>query len=146
LYYSLISNDSNSSTFSNNNDCFRHIAIEGRRPKYSNVPGDRQYEITNFSFRSLKRRKSFICLSLLSDLGKIIVVRASYVALKCSRFLYGTDQQVEIFVHSILLRDFEHGNEHGQIYRKNWNRIQLENYSNKHRMFRRPKECIEDFN
>lgn len=71
------------------------IAVGGR-PKYPNIPGDRQFGITSDDLFSLDY-----------DPGKTLVIGASYVALECAGFLHGIGREVQIFVRSILLRGFD---------------------------------------
>ncbi|XP_070612376.1 thioredoxin reductase 1, cytoplasmic isoform X2 [Erythrolamprus reginae] len=89
----------------------RFLIATGERPRYLNVPGDKEYCITSDDLFSLP-----YCP------GKTLVVGASYVALECAGFLAGLGLDVTVMVRSILLRGFdqdmankigEHMEEHG---------------------------------
>ena len=91
------------------------VVAVGGRPKYPNIPGDKEFGITRseesvFSPRpSIDVRSSFSddLFSLDYDPGKTLVIGASYVALECAGFLHGIGREVQIFVRSILLRGFD---------------------------------------
>uniref|UniRef100_A0A670YM66 Thioredoxin reductase 1, cytoplasmic n=2 Tax=Pseudonaja textilis TaxID=8673 RepID=A0A670YM66_PSETE len=89
----------------------RFLIATGERPRYLNIPGDKEYCITSDDLFSLP-----YCP------GKTLVVGASYVALECAGFLAGLGLDVTVMVRSILLRGFdqdmankigEHMEEHG---------------------------------
>ena len=86
------------------------IAVGGR-PKYPDIPGDRECCITSDDLFSLK-----------SAPGRTLVVGASYVALECAGFLTALDFDTTVMMRSIPLRGFdqecaakivEHMEEHG---------------------------------
>lgn len=72
------------------------VVAVGGRPKYADIPGDKEYGITSDDLFSLKY-----------DPGKTIIIGASYVALECAGFLHGIGREVQVFVRSILLRGFD---------------------------------------
>lgn len=72
------------------------VVAVGGRPKYPNIPGDKEFGITSDDLFSLDY-----------DPGKTLVIGASYVALECAGFLHGIGREVQIFVRSILLRGFD---------------------------------------
>ncbi|KAK9400015.1 thioredoxin reductase 1 cytoplasmic [Crotalus adamanteus] len=74
----------------------RFLIATGERPRYLNIPGDKEYCITSDDLFSLP-----YCP------GKTLVVGASYVALECAGFLAGLGLDVTVMVRSILLRGFD---------------------------------------
>ncbi|XP_078270391.1 thioredoxin reductase 1, cytoplasmic-like [Rhinoraja longicauda] len=72
------------------------IIATGERPRYLNIPGDKEYCITSDDLFSLP-----YCP------GNTLVVGASYVALECAGFLVGLGLQVTVMVRSIFLRGFD---------------------------------------
>ncbi|XP_019370888.1 PREDICTED: thioredoxin reductase 1, cytoplasmic isoform X1 [Gavialis gangeticus] len=89
----------------------KFIIATGERPRYLNIPGDKEYCISSDDLFSLPHCP-----------GKTLVVGASYVALECAGFLAGIGLDVTVMVRSILLRGFdqemankigEHMEEHG---------------------------------
>lgn len=68
----------------------------GGRPKYPDVPGDRECCITSDDLFSLPQSP-----------GKTLVVGASYVALECAGFLKGIGLDVTVMARSIFLRGFD---------------------------------------
>ncbi|KAJ8359297.1 hypothetical protein SKAU_G00158220 [Synaphobranchus kaupii] len=89
----------------------KFVLATGERPRYLDIPGDRELCITSDDLFSLP-----YCP------GKTLVIGASYVALECAGFLAGLGLDVTVMVRSILLRGFdqdmanragEHMEEHG---------------------------------
>ena len=89
--------------------CFL-IAVGGR-PKYPDIPGDRECCITSDDLFSLTKPP-----------GRTLVVGASYVALECAGFLTALGYDTSVMMRSIPLRGFdqecaakivEHMEEHG---------------------------------
>uniref|UniRef100_A0A8C4MT49 Thioredoxin reductase 1, cytoplasmic n=1 Tax=Equus asinus TaxID=9793 RepID=A0A8C4MT49_EQUAS len=89
----------------------KFLIATGERPRYLDIPGDKEYCISSDDLFSLP-----YCP------GKTLVVGASYVALECAGFLAGIGLDVTVMVRSILLRGFdqdmankigEHMEEHG---------------------------------
>jgi thioredoxin/glutathione reductase (selenoprotein) len=74
----------------------RFLVATGGRPKYPDIPGDREFGITSDDFFSLP-----------TPPGKTLVVGASYVALECAGFLGGLGYDTTVMVRSILLRGFD---------------------------------------
>ncbi|XP_019400317.1 PREDICTED: thioredoxin reductase 1, cytoplasmic isoform X2 [Crocodylus porosus] len=74
----------------------KFIIATGERPRYLNIPGDKEYCISSDDLFSLP-----YCP------GKTLVVGASYVALECAGFLAGIGLDVTVMVRSILLRGFD---------------------------------------
>ncbi|OCT83347.1 hypothetical protein XELAEV_18025886mg [Xenopus laevis] len=72
------------------------VVATGERPRYLNIPGDKEYCITSDDLFSLP-----YCP------GKTLVVGASYVALECAGFLAGIGLDATVMVRSILLRGFD---------------------------------------
>ncbi|XP_059799895.1 thioredoxin reductase 1, cytoplasmic-like [Hypanus sabinus] len=102
----------------------RFIIATGERPRYLNIPGDKEYCITSDDLFSLP-----YCP------GKTLVVGASYVALECAGFLAGLGLDVTVMVRSILLRGFdqemagkvgEHMESHGVKFLKKYVPIKVE--------------------
>lgn len=89
----------------------------GGRPKYPDIPGDKEFGITSDDFFSLTTPpgKTYdliltgdIHVSLCYvSLARSLVVGASYVALECAGFLRGLGYDTTIMVRSILLRGFD---------------------------------------
>jgi len=71
------------------------IAVGGR-PKYPDLPGDKECCITSDDLFSLS-----------SAPGKTLVVGASYVALECAGFLSGLGYDATVMMRSIPLRGFD---------------------------------------
>jgi len=91
------------------------IAVGGR-PKYPDIPGDRECCITSDDLFSLSKAP-----------GKTLVVGASYVALECAGFLTELNYDTTVMMRSIPLRGFdtecaakivEHMDEHGTKFIK----------------------------
>ncbi|XP_019345250.1 thioredoxin reductase 1, cytoplasmic isoform X3 [Alligator mississippiensis] len=102
----------------------KFIIATGERPRYLNIPGDKEYCISSDDLFSLP-----YCP------GKTLVVGASYVALECAGFLAGIGLDVTVMVRSILLRGFdqemankigEHMEEHGIKFIKQFVPIKVE--------------------
>ncbi|XP_021543037.1 thioredoxin reductase 1, cytoplasmic isoform X1 [Neomonachus schauinslandi] len=102
----------------------RFLIATGERPRYLDIPGDREYCISSDDLFSLP-----YCP------GKTLVVGASYVALECAGFLVGIGLDVTVMVRSILLRGFdqdmankigEHMEEHGVKFIKQFVPIKVE--------------------
>ncbi|KAM9325543.1 thioredoxin reductase 3 [Gastrophryne carolinensis] len=74
----------------------KFVVATGERPRYLNIPGDKEYCITSDDLFSLP-----YCP------GKTLVVGASYVALECAGFLAGIGLDVTVMVRSIFLRGFD---------------------------------------
>uniref|UniRef100_A0A674MDH2 thioredoxin-disulfide reductase (NADPH) n=2 Tax=Takifugu rubripes TaxID=31033 RepID=A0A674MDH2_TAKRU len=74
----------------------RFVLATGERPRYLNIPGDKEHCITSDDLFSLP-----YCP------GKTLVIGASYVALECGGFLAGLGLDVTVMVRSILLRGFD---------------------------------------
>uniref|UniRef100_V9KMF8 thioredoxin-disulfide reductase (NADPH) n=1 Tax=Callorhinchus milii TaxID=7868 RepID=V9KMF8_CALMI len=74
----------------------RFIIATGERPRYLNIPGDKEFCITSDDLFSLPYPP-----------GKTLVVGASYVALECAGFLASLGYDVTVLVRSILLRGFD---------------------------------------
>uniref|UniRef100_UPI00398F3399 thioredoxin reductase 3 n=1 Tax=Pristiophorus japonicus TaxID=55135 RepID=UPI00398F3399 len=74
----------------------KFIIATGERPRYLNIPGDKEYCITSDDLFSLP-----YCP------GKTLVIGASYVALECAGFLTSLGLDVTVMVRSILLRGFD---------------------------------------
>lgn len=74
----------------------RFLVATGGRPKYPDIPGDREFGITSDDFFSLP-----------TPPGKTLVVGASYVALECAGFVRGLGYDTTVMVRSILLRGFD---------------------------------------
>uniref|UniRef100_A0A8C7XYG8 thioredoxin-disulfide reductase (NADPH) n=1 Tax=Oryzias sinensis TaxID=183150 RepID=A0A8C7XYG8_9TELE len=74
----------------------KFVLATGERPRYLDIPGDREYCITSDDLFSLP-----YCP------GKTLVIGASYVALECGGFLAGLGLDVTVMVRSILLRGFD---------------------------------------
>ncbi|XP_048449929.1 thioredoxin reductase 1, cytoplasmic-like, partial [Rhincodon typus] len=74
----------------------KFIIATGERPRYLNIPGDKDYCITSDDLFSLP-----YCPK------KTLVVGASYVALECAGFLCSLGLDVTVMVRSILLRGFD---------------------------------------
>ncbi|KAI1714003.1 pyridine nucleotide-disulfide oxidoreductase domain-containing protein [Ditylenchus destructor] len=74
----------------------KFLAAVGVRPKYPNVPGDREFSITSDDLFSLPYNP-----------GKTLCIGASYVSLECAGFLKGIGNDVTVMVRSILLRGFD---------------------------------------
>ncbi|XP_075687917.1 thioredoxin reductase 3 [Rhinoderma darwinii] len=74
----------------------KFIIATGERPRYLDVPGDKEFCITSDDLFSLS-----YCP------GKTLVVGASYVALECAGFLAGIGLDVTVMVRSIFLRGFD---------------------------------------
>eukprot|EP00079_Xenopus_tropicalis_P024236 XP_012816793.1 PREDICTED: thioredoxin reductase 3 isoform X1 [Xenopus tropicalis] len=74
----------------------KFVVATGERPRYLNIPGDKEYCITSDDLFSLP-----YCP------GKTLVVGASYVALECAGFLAGLGLDATVMVRSILLRGFD---------------------------------------
>lgn len=74
----------------------KFVIATGERPRYLNIPGDKEYCITSDDLFSLS-----YCP------GKTLVVGASYVALECAGFLAGIGLDVTVMVRSIFLRGFD---------------------------------------
>lgn len=74
----------------------KFVIATGERPRYLNIPGDKEYCITSDDLFSLS-----YCP------GKTLVVGASYVALECAGFLAGLGLDVTVMVRSIFLRGFD---------------------------------------
>jgi thioredoxin/glutathione reductase (selenoprotein) len=71
------------------------IAVGGR-PKYPDIPGDRECCITSDDLFSLPKPP-----------GRTLVVGASYVALECAGFLTALDFDTTVMMRSIPLRGFD---------------------------------------
>ncbi|KAM6435915.1 thioredoxin reductase 1, cytoplasmic isoform 2-T2 [Liasis olivaceus] len=102
----------------------RFLIATGERPRYLNIPGDKEYCITSDDLFSLP-----YCPE------KTLVVGASYVALECAGFLAGLGLDVTVMVRSILLRGFdqdmankigEHMEEHGIKFIRKYVPIKIE--------------------
>ncbi len=74
----------------------RFLVATGGRPKYPDIPGDREFGITSDDFFSLP-----------TPPGRTLVVGASYVALECAGFVRGLGYDTTVMVRSILLRGFD---------------------------------------
>ncbi|KAG9468962.1 thioredoxin reductase 3 [Eleutherodactylus coqui] len=74
----------------------KFVIATGERPRYMNIPGDKEYCITSDDLFSLP-----YCP------GKTLVIGASYVALECAGFLAGIGLDVTVMVRSIFLRGFD---------------------------------------
>ncbi|KAM4022276.1 thioredoxin reductase 3 [Anomaloglossus baeobatrachus] len=74
----------------------KFVIATGERPRYLNIPGDKEFCITSDDLFSLS-----YCP------GKTLVVGASYVALECAGFLAGIGLDVTVMVRSIFLRGFD---------------------------------------
>ncbi|XP_062839113.1 thioredoxin reductase 1, cytoplasmic isoform X2 [Anolis carolinensis] len=74
----------------------KFLIATGERPRYLDIPGDKEYCITSDDLFSLP-----YCP------GKTLVVGASYVALECAGFLAGLGLDVTVMVRSIFLRGFD---------------------------------------
>ncbi|XP_067908273.1 thioredoxin reductase 3 isoform X2 [Heterodontus francisci] len=74
----------------------KFLIATGERPRYLNIPGDKEYCITSDDLFSLP-----YCPK------KTLVVGASYVALECAGFLRSLGLDVTVMVRSILLRGFD---------------------------------------
>ncbi|XP_068109178.1 thioredoxin reductase 3 [Hyperolius riggenbachi] len=74
----------------------RFVLATGERPRYLDIPGDKELCITSDDLFSLD-----YCP------GKTLVVGASYVALECAGFLAGIGLDVTVMVRSIFLRGFD---------------------------------------
>ncbi|XP_055503925.1 thioredoxin reductase 1, cytoplasmic-like [Leucoraja erinacea] len=74
----------------------KFIIATGERPRYLNIPGDKEYCITSDDLFSLP-----YCP------GNTLVIGASYVALECAGFLAGLGLQATVMVRSIFLRGFD---------------------------------------
>lgn len=74
----------------------RFLVATGGRPKYPDIPGDKEFGITSDDFFSLP-----------TPPGKTLVVGASYVALECAGFVRGLGYDTTVMVRSILLRGFD---------------------------------------
>ncbi|XP_069592381.1 thioredoxin reductase 3 [Ranitomeya imitator] len=74
----------------------KFVIATGERPRYLDIPGDREFCITSDDLFSLS-----YCP------GKTLVVGASYVALECAGFLAGIGLDVTVMVRSIFLRGFD---------------------------------------
>ncbi|XP_072326940.1 thioredoxin reductase 1, cytoplasmic-like [Scyliorhinus torazame] len=74
----------------------KFIIATGERPRYLNIPGDKEYCITSDDLFSLS-----YCPK------KTLVVGASYVALECAGFLCSLGLDVTVMVRSIFLRGFD---------------------------------------
>ncbi|KAI1725223.1 pyridine nucleotide-disulfide oxidoreductase domain-containing protein [Ditylenchus destructor] len=74
----------------------KFLVAVGVRPKYPNVPGDREFSITSDDLFSLPYNP-----------GKTLCIGASYVSLECAGFLKGIGNDVTVMVRSILLRGFD---------------------------------------
>ncbi|TGZ66026.1 hypothetical protein CRM22_005564 [Opisthorchis felineus] len=72
------------------------ILAMGERPRYPDIPGDKEYGITSDDLFSLPHNP-----------GKTLVVGASYVALECAGFLTSFGYDTTVMVRSILLRGFD---------------------------------------
>ncbi|KAL3321250.1 Thioredoxin reductase 2, mitochondrial [Cichlidogyrus casuarinus] len=72
------------------------VLATGERPRYPDVPGDRDTCITSDDLFSLPYNP-----------GKTLVVGASYVALECAGFLAAMGNDVTVMVRSIFLRGFD---------------------------------------
>ncbi|GAA56821.1 thioredoxin reductase (NADPH) [Clonorchis sinensis] len=72
------------------------ILAMGERPRYPDIPGDKEYGITSDDLFSLPYNP-----------GKTLVVGASYVALECAGFLTSLGYDTTVMVRSILLRGFD---------------------------------------
>ncbi|OON20381.1 thioredoxin and glutathione reductase [Opisthorchis viverrini] len=72
------------------------ILAMGERPRYPDIPGDKEYGITSDDLFSLPYNP-----------GKTLVVGASYVALECAGFLTSFGYDTTVMVRSILLRGFD---------------------------------------
>jgi thioredoxin reductase (NADPH) len=93
------------------------IAVGGR-PKYPNIPGDREFAVTSDDIFSLPYHP-----------GKTLCVGASYISLETAGFLAGLGIETTVMVRSILLRGFdqqmaelvgEHMAEHGVKFQRGW--------------------------
>ncbi|KAB1270093.1 Thioredoxin reductase 1; cytoplasmic [Camelus dromedarius] len=102
----------------------KFLIATGERPRYLDIPGDREYCISSDDLFSLP-----YCP------GKTLVVGASYVALECAGFLAGIGLDVTVMVRSILLRGFdqdmanrigEHMAEHGVKFIRQFVPIKVE--------------------
>ncbi|CAI9577065.1 unnamed protein product [Staurois parvus] len=74
----------------------KFVVATGERPRYLDIPGDKEFCITSDDLFSLS-----YCP------GKTLVVGASYVALECAGFLAGIGLDVTVMVRSIFLRGFD---------------------------------------
>ncbi|XP_073501049.1 thioredoxin reductase 3 [Phyllobates terribilis] len=74
----------------------KFVIATGERPRYLDIPGDKEFCITSDDLFSLS-----YCP------GKTLVVGASYVALECAGFLAGIGLDVTVMVRSIFLRGFD---------------------------------------
>uniref|UniRef100_A0A8C7Y0Y3 thioredoxin-disulfide reductase (NADPH) n=1 Tax=Oryzias sinensis TaxID=183150 RepID=A0A8C7Y0Y3_9TELE len=102
----------------------KFVLATGERPRYLDIPGDREYCITSDDLFSLP-----YCP------GKTLVIGASYVALECGGFLAGLGLDVTVMVRSILLRGFDqdmanragdHMEEHGVKFIRKFVPVKLE--------------------
>nr|AIC37513.1 thioredoxin glutathione reductase [Dugesia japonica] len=74
----------------------KFLIATGERPKYPDIPGDKEYCITSDDLFSLQYFP-----------GKTLVVGASYVALECAGFIAALGGKVTVMVRSIFLRGFD---------------------------------------
>jgi thioredoxin reductase (NADPH) len=74
----------------------RFIIAVGGRPKYPDIPGDKEHGITSDDL-----------FSLLEAPNKTLVVGASYVALECAGFLNGLGYDATVMARSIFLRGYD---------------------------------------
>jgi len=74
----------------------KFIIATGGRPKYLDIPNDKELCITSDDLFSLPAAP-----------GKTLVVGASYVALECAGFLTGLNQDTTVMMRSIPLRGFD---------------------------------------
>ncbi|XP_075039747.1 thioredoxin reductase 3 [Mixophyes fleayi] len=74
----------------------KFVVATGERPRYLDIPGDKEFCITSDDLFSLSHCP-----------GKTLVVGASYVALECAGFLAGIGLDVTVMVRSIFLRGFD---------------------------------------
>uniref|UniRef100_A0A8C7XY87 thioredoxin-disulfide reductase (NADPH) n=1 Tax=Oryzias sinensis TaxID=183150 RepID=A0A8C7XY87_9TELE len=102
----------------------KFVLATGERPRYLDIPGDREYCITSDDLFSLP-----YCP------GKTLVIGASYVALECGGFLAGLGLDVTVMVRSILLRGFDqdmanragdHMEEHGVKFIRKFVPVKIE--------------------
>ncbi|GLC40225.1 hypothetical protein PLESTB_000228000 [Pleodorina starrii] len=74
----------------------RVVIAVGGRPKYLDVPGDRELCLTSDDIFSRTTKP-----------GKTLVVGASYIALECAGFLHALGFPVAVMARSIFLRGFD---------------------------------------
>lgn len=72
------------------------VIATGERPRYSPIPGAKEYGITSDDLFSMDRSP-----------GKTLCIGASYVSLECAGFLKSIGYDVTVMVRSIYLRGFD---------------------------------------